>query len=122
MKGILLFCACILALMLPVAAQAHNVACYDWDCNETTKVCSFDASCTELHGLLWRYRWDFGDGSGFVFTGSPTIQHQYSPSFPFPNVELRVIPYDVDWFSVTCQILVYNTFGPPRPTSGTCSQ
>lgn len=109
-------------LALPLAASAANVACYDWDCDDSTYLCTFDASCTENDGMLWRYVWDFGDGSGAILTGNPVIQHQYDGSDYHPDVKLNVVDYDQDPFEVTCEILIVNQVGPPRPTAGTCSQ
>jgi PKD domain len=103
------------------AAQATNKACFDWSCNDTTYVCSFNSACTTLtNGQLWRYRWDFGDGAGYYFTSSSTVNNTYSSSLPYPTVTLTVIPLDTDPFSVTCEIVVYNNIGPPRPTYGRC--
>lgn len=112
-------------LLLPVAAAAANVACYDWDCTEDSSApytCTFDASCTQIDGQLWKYRWDFGDGSSLVLTGNPVIQHDYDGSDAGPEVQLTVIPLNDDPFSVTCEIVVYNPTGPILPRFGTCSQ
>lgn len=118
-----LVAALALLLMLPMAAEADNVACYDWECNQSTHVCTFDSGCTELDGSLWRYVWDFGDGSGSVLTGNEVIQHQYAFPHYTPDVKLTVAPYDVDFFSVECEIVVDWQVGPPQPDpSGTCSE
>lgn len=112
----------LVALAASAPAQAANKACFDWDCDDTTLYCTFDASCTELDGSLWRYSWNFGDGSGNTLTGSTTIAHQYTYSYPHPDVTLTVVPYDVDSFYVTCEIIVYNQVSPPLATYGRCSQ
>ena len=57
-----LLAASALLLMLPKAAEAENVACYDWECNPLT-----------------------------------------------------VAPYDVDFFSMECEIVVTWQVGPPQP-------
>jgi len=93
-------------------------ACYTRVCNDSTYACSFDASCSTWTGNLWRFRWDFGDGSGFYFTGSATINHTYS--MPYPDVELMVIPLSEEPASVSCGIVVFNNVGPPLPTEGEC--
>jgi PKD domain len=103
------------------AAEATNHACFDWSCNDSTYVCSFNAGCTTLtNGQLWRYRWDFGDGAGYYLTSSAMINNTYSSSLPYPTVTLTVIPLDTPSFSVTCEIVVYNNIGPPRATYGRC--
>ncbi|MGD2114844.1 MAG: hypothetical protein PVG07_07320 [Acidobacteriota bacterium] len=115
-----------LALAFALPAQAANQACFDWDCSDNSGspyVCDFDAGCTQLDSDLWKYRWDFGDGSGIVLTGSEEIQHSYDcdPSCDAgPEVELTVIPLSESSFSVECEILLFNTYGPPLPTLGTC--
>lgn len=109
-------------LSLPVAAQADNVACYEWDCDSSTYICTFDASCTENDGMLWRYSWDFGDGTGTMLTGNPVIQHQFSSSYASSYVKLTVVDYDQDPFDETCEIVVDWQVGPPGPTSGICPE
>jgi hypothetical protein len=100
-------------------AEATNHACFDWSCNESTHVCTFDASCTTFtSGQLWRYRWDFGDGAGYFFTGSAITSNTYS--IPYPTVTLTVVPFGADLFSVSCGIVVWNNIGPPRATYGRC--
>lgn len=110
-----------LALTLALPAHAANKACFDWVCDTDTHYCQFDASCTQLDDLLWRYRWTFGDGSGYTLTGSSAIDHQYASNVYHTDVQLLVIPYSVDSFSVTCTVTVEPLYGPPQPTtSGRC--
>lgn len=116
-QGIILGLFLLISAGLADRAEA-TTACYTWDCNEFTKVCSFDASCSTWTGNLWRFRWDFGDGSGYTFTGSPTITHSYTS--PYPTVQLTVIPLSTSQASVSCQIIVFNNVGPPLPTYGDC--
>lgn len=113
----------LLALAFPSTAQAANVACYDWVCDADTYTCTFDASCTQNDGMLWRYRWDFGDGSGPFLTGNPVITHQYPQYYSWGYVELTVVDYDQDPFSVSCEVVVSSQVGPPTGgSSGRCSQ
>lgn len=115
-------------LALPSAIAASNAACYDWECTPINApdhyLCEFDASCTELDGQLWRYRWDFGDGSFPVLTSNPVIGHEYFPccesSQYQPFVELTVIPLSDDPFSEECQIWMAAVTGPPIGTDGSC--
>jgi|SRR6185312_741066 len=113
---IALFAGCF--LLMAVASRAGaTTACYDWDCNETTHVCSFDSSCSSWTGNLFRFSWDFGDGNS-ANTASSTITHSYS--IPYPTVQLTVIPLSSGTASVSCGIVVWNNIGPPVGTSGHC--
>jgi len=113
----ILFC---LALLAP-AAQADTHVCFDWSCNSTTKQCTFDASCSSASPFIWKYDFDWGDGSSTGLTGNPNQTHSY-PSTPYPVVELTVYPWGDDVQSHSCQITVYNVFSPPLPTSGRCEE
>lgn len=107
-----------LFLALPGLAQASS-ACFDWDCDETTHICDFDASCSTFGGgQIWRYRWDFGDGSGLTFTGSPNISHSYSVAYPEVTLTLIMLSGTDD--DETCEIVVYNAVGPAQGTEGRC--
>ena len=109
----------LVALAAPAAA---DTACFDWDCNPSTHLCSFDAGCSSYTGPLWRFRWDFGDSSGYYFTGSDETTHQYPTGGGncYFDVELTVFPWS-DPSSVTCTIVVEDCFGPPLGNSGRCS-
>jgi hypothetical protein len=124
MKAVrMLVCSMLfLGIFFAAGAAEAQVACFNWDCDDSTGFCEFDASCTQNPGNLWRYRWDFGDGSGYTFTGSATISHQYSSASCFyPIVELTVIDYNIDPFSTDCQIVQRQCVGPAQGTSGQCS-
>jgi hypothetical protein len=108
-----------------MATQAEaNTACFDWVCdpNPWTLTCTFDAGCTQwTSGQLWRYRWDFGDGQGYAFTGDEIIVNYYY-SGCYKIVELTVIPLDAEPFSVeNCEVLLQNCVGPPLSLQGRCS-
>lgn len=112
-----LLAAWLLAAAVPAEA---NDACFDWECDDSTLTCTFDAGCTTwTNGQLWRYSWDFGDGSGTTLTGNDEIQHDYS-SGCWKMVELTVIPFSADPFSVECEVLLQNCVGPPQGLSGRC--
>lgn len=110
---------------LSAGAQAQGTACFDWSCDSSTGICSFNSSCSTITspGFLWRYSWTFGDGSGTFLTGSSTINHTYSTSGGcyYPNVKLTVIPFNTNPFDVQCEITVWECVGPPQGTSGRCS-
>jgi hypothetical protein len=114
----------LVALAVPVAvgtpAEAANNACFDWSCDPSSHVCVFDASCSTITtGSLWRYRWGFGDGTGYYLTGSATITHTFAP--PYPTVTLTLFLFGAPEVSKSCQITVFDNFGPPvGPYSGHC--
>lgn len=109
------------AWLLAAAAPAKaNEACFDWTCDPSTLTCDFDAGCTTwTSGQLWRYSWDFGDGSGTVLTGNDEIQHDYS-SGCWKLVKLTVLPFSADAFSVECEVRLQDCVGPALGTSGRC--
>jgi hypothetical protein len=104
---------------LTVPAAATNKPCYDWSCNETTHVCSFDASCSTFSSSLFRYAWDFGDGNT-TNTGVATITHTYS--IPYPHVTLSLWFLDSATVSTDCDIVVWNNIGPTQLTYGRCKK
>jgi hypothetical protein len=107
----------LFALTGPAWATDH--ACYNWSCNETTHVCSFDASCSTITSSLFRYYWDFGDGTS-TNTGVATITHTYST--PYPSVTLTLWFLDANPVSTpNCGIVVWNNVSPTQPTYGHCS-
>ncbi len=115
---------CVLFVMaFSGRAEATNVACYDWSCDDTpgtTHVCAFDAGCSSItQGSVWRYAWDFGDGAS-ALTGSPTTSHTFSSSYSFSVVTLTVWLFGGTEPTVNCEILIFNIVGPPQPVSGRC--
>jgi hypothetical protein len=96
-----------------------TTACYSWSCDEITKICSFNSSCSSWTGSLYRFSWDFGDGTGTFLTGSSTINHTYTTP-PYPYVKLTVIPLSSSTADVTCQIVVWNNVGPTQNPFGNC--
>jgi hypothetical protein len=109
---------------LSVGAQAQGTACFDWSCDSSTGICSFNSGCSTITspGFLWRYSWTFGDGNSDL-TGSNLTSNDYSggPGCYYPWVKLTVIPFNTNPFSVECQITVWECVGPPQGTSGRCS-
>ena len=99
-----------------------SMACFDWDCNSFTRVCTFDGSCSTTSSWVWKYRWDFGDGSEWVLGGAyQTHEYPAPPNCPAITVELTIIPWADDWASVSCPIIVKTCVGPALPTEGRCS-
>jgi hypothetical protein len=116
--------AVALGMIWASPGEAANVACFDWTCDSSNNgSCTFNSSCTQLtQGSLWRYSWDFGDGTGGL-TGSAVIGHNYGAAGTPPcnaTVQLTVIPFSADSFSVQCQIMVRACVGPPIGLSGRC--
>lgn len=104
--------------------EAANIACFDWSCDPSNSgYCTFNAGCTQItQGSIWRYSWDFGDGTGDL-TGSATTAHDYAALGTPPcnaTVELVVIPFSASEFSVECEIRVRACAGPPIGLSGRC--
>jgi len=74
-------------LLSPVAAMAAT-ANFQGNCTHSgnTVSCTFDAqrpasdpsSCPD--SFIWKYSWDFGDGSSSGLTGSNQVQHDYDDS------------------------------------------
>lgn len=105
------------------AGQAEAAtACFDWSCDDSTYLCTFDASCSVGLPYIWKYNFFFGDGNSSGLIGSSTTQHQYAWGDPHPDVKLLIVPQWEDVTEVTCEILIYNIVGPPLPTSGRCTE
>lgn len=105
--------------VLAGTAWATDDACYTWSCNESTHVCSFNASCSTISSSLFRYHWNFGDGSS-QDTGVATISHTYST--PYPSVTLTLWFLNANSVSTSnCGIVAWNNVSPTQPTSGTCN-
>jgi hypothetical protein len=105
-------------LLLALARPADAGVCYTWDCDETTRVCQFDASCTNLGTTIMYWSWDFGDGSSFLSYTSPQAVHGYD----YRNWEHVTLTVHYWWdSSIGCDIIIWNTVGPPVATFGTCS-
>jgi hypothetical protein len=108
---------------LVFAGLAHaDTVCFDWDCSEGTN-CTFNAGCSEADPFIWKYNFDFGDGTSTGLTGNPEWEHDYTISGPaYPYVTLYIYPWsEVGVLSVQCQIVVRNVYGPPLPQSGRCT-
>jgi hypothetical protein len=118
MRKVILGVAFALVLGLGAARAEAATACYTWDCDDLTHVCSFNASCSSWSGNLWRFSWDFGDGSS-ALTGSATTSHTYGNT-PYPTVTLTVIPLSSSEDSAACEIVVFNAVGPAQGTEGSC--
>lgn len=95
-------------------------ACFDWECADL--ICDFDASCSTGEPYIWKYSFDFGDGTGTGLTGNPVQQHTYSLEYPYPVIKLTIIPMGEDMTTLECQIVVRNVVGPQQDQFGRCTQ
>ena len=119
----LVLCACLLLVPFAFTDSAEaQAACFTWTCDSGTRVCNFNASCSDDTPL--HYRWTYGDGSPIenYYTGNPYASHTYPMPKAFFNVTLSVGYLFIGYYDVTCQIQVHSVVGPPEPSfSGTCS-
>jgi hypothetical protein len=112
MRGLRLVLAIAAVAFAATPAQA-NTACYDWSCDND--VCTFDAGCTiwtTAEGTLWKYRWDFGDGSFPELTPFEVIHHEYPSNTCFAMPELTVMTWSVPDFTAQCTIEPTSCIGP----------
>jgi len=106
-------------------AQAANKACFDWNCwSGATGYCTFDASCSDINnGTLWKYRWQFDTGWGYVLTGSPTTSYFYDVTThpQYAHVTMKIFTLDTgDDPEVTCEIRTDIRTNPPTALEGRC--
>lgn len=116
-----------IALLAAYAVPAHSAtACFDWSCT-TDGFCTINAGCSSASPYIWKYDFDFGDGTWTGLTGNSVQTHQYGGSVYESYVTLRILYWsDPGVNTVTCRI---NTrmppVGPQPPPSyfqGRCTQ
>lgn len=54
-------------------------ACFTWSCNNSTRACTFNATCSAMPRNAGVYRWNFGDGAT-QNTTSTSVSHTYGTS------------------------------------------
>lgn len=84
----LTFLAALLFLMPAAAVADSATANFQGNCTHSgdTVSCTFDAqrptsnpsACPD--SFIWKYSWDFGDGSSSGLTGNNQVQHDYDDS------------------------------------------
>jgi len=119
MKKILMSLGMAAVASLLFATDARAEACFDWSCNETTHVCTFNAGCSSASNFV-SYLFKFGDGTT---SSSGTPSHTYSQSSAVVTLEVNSDPLYLDLIqqTVTCYITVWNQVAPPLATSGRCT-
>ncbi|HEX6904913.1 MAG TPA: hypothetical protein VF789_34715 [Thermoanaerobaculia bacterium] len=123
MRRILCFALAALG-SLTIASAAHATACATWSCNETTRVCDFDMSCSSVPSgsSFSHYVLNYGDGTSTGNTTDPTHTKTYSQNSANITVEVHSgFGSFVLLQTIKCYITVRNVVGPPLPSSGTCT-
>ncbi|HET9228524.1 MAG TPA: PKD domain-containing protein [Thermoanaerobaculia bacterium] len=91
----------VLVLLLGAASASAQTANFQGNCpvSGSTVNCQFDAqrgggsSCPA--SFIWKYSWDYGDGTGSGLTGSSVVNHSYpAPGAGAYQVTLTVICWD----------------------------
>ena len=102
------------------APAAHAGACFDWSCDGSgSRACTFDASCSTLSPYVWKYNFDFGDGTGTGLTGTAVWNHTYSSGYS-STVSLTVTSFSGS-STVNCTVWTHVLpVGPQPPMSGRC--
>lgn len=116
----LLIPAFMVLVTFGLAQAAQATACFDWSCNEDTRSCTFDASCSTANPYVWKWQFYWGDGTNTYLEGSPYFTHQYSVNYA--TVTLKVHSFQTPSLQeVSCEINIRNIVGPPFPTWGRCT-
>lgn len=113
-------CFALVLLFTPVSASA-DTACFTWVSCPVNEV-QFDASCSSGDPFIWKYRWDFGDGTG-TRVGTPTVTHTYPGDGVQQFTVLLEIQTYTQFTTVSCTVDVMDAFyyGPQQCWTGTCS-
>ncbi len=121
MKKIGLMLAVFAAILCFNSAPAHAGPTFTWSCNSGTGACSFDASGSTANPYVWKYNFDFGDGSGTGLTGNPTASHTFTSGYS-STVTLTIYFFsDPGSASVNCTVWHHLLpVSPQPPFSGQC--
>lgn len=121
MKKVLLPLLAFVAVLCIASAPAQAGACFTWSCNHGTGACSFNASCSSANPHVWKYTFDWGDGSGTGLSGSATHNHTFTSGYD-STVTLYVYSFgEPSTQSVHCPVFHHSTpFSPQPPSSGSC--
>ena len=121
MKNALSFALAILG-SLALAGAAHATACFTWSCNETTRACSFNTSCSSVPAgdSLTGYKLIYGDGSSTGTSTTTSYSHTYGQNSADVTLEVPSFGF-TELQTIKCYITVRNVVTPLLPTSGTCT-
>ncbi|MFL6235752.1 MAG: hypothetical protein ACJ76N_21660 [Thermoanaerobaculia bacterium] len=115
----------VLAILgwLTLAGAAHATACFTWSCNETTRVCSFNTSCSSIQAgdSLTGYKLTYGDGTSTGTSTTTSYSHTYSQNSADVTLEVVSAAGFTELQTIKCYLTIHNVIGPPLPTSGTCT-
>src|SRR5262245_43046686 len=81
MKKIGLMLVAFAAILCFNSAPAHAGAAFTWSCDPSTVNCSFDGSGSTASPYVWKYNFDFGDGSSTGLTGNATASHTFTSGY-----------------------------------------
>ncbi len=106
MKNFVLLSAAALSCLLVTShASATGTACYDWSCDVSTGTCTINAACSVASPYIWKYSYDFGDGSSTGLTGSSSAVHTYAEGVYEAPVKLTIYYFsEPSSSSVTCNV------------------
>lgn len=110
----------IVGCLASAAPAAAATSCFDWSC--VLGGCDFDASCSSASPFIWRYSFDYGDGSGSGLTSNPVQQHDYANNQGQETVTLYILYWsEPGETAAQCTIDIGYTVGPIEPLTGRCS-
>jgi hypothetical protein len=121
MKNALTF-VLVLFGSLVLAGAARATACFTWSCNETTRVCSFNTSCSSVPAgdSLTGYKLTYGDGSSTGTSMTTSYSHNYGQNSADVTLEVPSFGF-TELQTIKCYITVRNVVTPLLSTSGTCT-
>jgi hypothetical protein len=121
MKKMFLMSVVFAGMLSLASAPAHAGACFDWFCDQSTGTCTFDASCSTASPSIYKYNFDFGDGTTTGLTGTATWSHTFTSGYD-SNVSLTIIFFSGSGSAtVTCPIWHHILpVGPQPPFAGRC--
>lgn len=122
MKKIGLMLVVFAAILCFNSAPAQAGPCFDWTCDGSgTRQCSFDASCSTASPYVWKYDFNFGDGSDTGLTGNATASHTFASGYSSTVTLTTYFFSGSGSASVSCTVWTHVLpVGPQPPMSGRC--
>lgn len=123
--AVLLLSMILFGFTSSVSAVGDPTITFEWTCQNTAaRTCTFDASGSDPSPFIWRFWYEFGDGTTSGH-GGPIRSHAYPAGATTYDVTLHVIRWGTPSAQeVTCTIDPPWDwpFGPPAIfTTGTCT-